>query len=69
MTAAGWEHCFLELEYSDDQAANDRYFKKGDPDFSGWNPEPPEGAWLLASMWESEDGGPVAFYVREVVTA
>ncbi|NII53543.1 hypothetical protein [Luteibacter sp. SG786] len=66
---AGFEYCFVHLDGSDDQAANDRYFEEGDPDFSAWTPETPEGGWLLAGMWEAEEWGPVAFYVREAVKA
>lgn len=68
LKAAGWEYTTRTLDSSGDEAANDRYFDDGDPDFSGWNPATPEGGWLLAGMWESEDG-PLAFYVREVVPA
>ncbi|SEO64201.1 hypothetical protein SAMN02800692_1558 [Luteibacter sp. UNC138MFCol5.1] len=66
LDAAGFDRQFVHLESSDDQAAIDRYFEQGDPDFSGWTPQTPEGGWLLAGMWETEDWGPVAFYVREV---
>jgi hypothetical protein len=69
LVAAGWEYRTVTLDSSSDPAANDRYFEEGDPDFSAWKPEAPEGGWLLAGMWEAEDCGPLAFYVREVVIA
>lgn len=69
LTSAGFEQHFVYLEGSDDQTASDRYFEEGDPDFSAWNPRAPGEGWLLAGIWETEDWGPLALYVRGTVPA
>lgn len=64
LKAWGFAFKFDELE-SEDSEAHARYFNADDdPDFSFWNPEPPEGeGWFLGAMFDTEDG-PCAVWIK-----
>ena len=54
------------LEYADEAVAN-RYFESGDPDYSYWEPDRPEGAdWFCLA--NDTDDGPVCWWARREVT-
>lgn len=41
------------------------YYQTGNESISDWQPEPPPGeGWFLLSIYETEDNGPVAMFVR-----
>lgn len=50
----------------EDWATDDHpYFQTGTASISDWHPEPPAGeGWFLLSIYETEDTGPVAMFVR-----
>lgn len=64
---AGWQSESTHLEYDDraeSQVVQNAYFEEGEMDVTAWNPPKPTGeGWLLAGIWEAEDG-PCAFWVR-----
>lgn len=66
---AGFEITFVEFEYdaTDDLLA--AWYEDGEANCSAWTPSVPQGdGWILCGIWDADDG-PLAFYVREVVTA
>lgn len=57
----------VSLEYAAEAIA-DRYFESGDPDFSYWEPDRPQGeGWFCLAIHDTEDG-PVCWWARRVVT-
>ncbi|APG04921.1 hypothetical protein BJI69_14160 [Luteibacter rhizovicinus DSM 16549] len=69
LAQAGLECTFVEFEYDATDEQLEAWFEDGQDDLNGWTPSVPNGdGWLLAGIWDAEDG-PLAFYVREVVTA
>ena len=54
------------LEYADEAIA-DRYFESGDPDYSYWVPDRPEGEdWFCLAIHDTDDG-PVCWWARREV--
>lgn len=67
--AAGFEIEFIEFEYDASEELLKVWLDDGEANVVGWTPSVPKGdGWVLAGIWDAEDG-PIAFYVREVVTA
>jgi hypothetical protein len=65
LRALGWLSATCSFESDADEAARDSYSESCSPDCSYWTPTPPDGeGWLLAAIYETEDG-PVALYVRD----
>jgi hypothetical protein len=67
LRALGWncDSVSLEDDGSLDDAARERYYESGDGHFSFWTPTFPEGdGWLLAAMYDTEDG-PTALFVKK----
>lgn len=65
----GFECITVEFEHDSTEEQAKAWFEDGDDDLSSWTPSVPRGdGWLLAGIWDAEDG-PIAFYVREVTTA
>lgn len=61
LRALGWHSTTVSFESDASREAQERY---SGPDCSYWTPTPPEGdGWLLASIYDTEDG-PVALFVR-----
>lgn len=46
------------------EAQQTRFFEKGDPDVSDWNPTPPNGHAFLLSIHETEEGPVAVWAVR-----
>jgi len=66
--AAGYEITFVWFETDGTEEEHERFMDDG-CDVSFWTPTPPAGeGWLFCGIWDTEDM-PVAFYVREMVTA
>ncbi|GAB6406068.1 hypothetical protein [Pseudomonas sp. MHK4] len=56
----------VSLEYADEAVA-DRYFESGDPDYSYWEPDRPEGEdWFCLAIHDTDDG-PVCWWARREV--
>jgi len=67
LLVAGWEVADIGIDRDADPVAYDTYFEDGEADCSAWTPALPQGfGWLLAVIYEHEDDGPSAFYVRQV---
>jgi hypothetical protein len=67
--AAGFEFTFVEFEFDAPEPLLESWFEGGEGDCSAWTPSRPNGeGWMLAGIWDTEDG-PIAFYVRPMVTA
>jgi hypothetical protein len=57
----------VSLEYADEAVAN-RYFESGDPDFSYWEPDRPDGdGWFCLAIHDT-DNGPICWWARREVT-
>lgn len=57
----GLKLMMVSLEYADEAVA-DRYFESGDPDYSYWEPDRPEGEdWFCLAIHDTEDG-PVCWW-------
>ncbi|PFG71580.1 hypothetical protein DM05_1944 [Pseudomonas poae] len=58
----------VSLEYAEEVVAN-RYFESGDPDYSYWEPEHPDGeGWFCLAIHDTDDG-PVCWWARREVTS
>lgn len=61
---AGFEVDFIEFEYDAPEELQEAWCENGDANCSAWQPSRPAGeGWMLAGIWDHEDG-PLAFYVR-----
>ena len=57
----------VSLEYAEETVAN-RYFESGDPDYSYWEPERPDGeGWFCLAIHDTDDG-PVCWWARREMT-
>jgi hypothetical protein len=63
LRAIGWCSTTVSFESDSTQEQCDRYFDGNSPDCSYWTPTPPDHSWLLAAIYDTEDG-PVAMFVR-----
>ncbi|WP_392889765.1 hypothetical protein ACF6ZU_00345 [Pseudomonas migulae] len=63
----GLQMAMVSLEYADEAVA-DRYFESGDPDYSYWEPDRPDGDdWFCLAIHDTDDG-PVCWWARREVT-
>ena len=63
----GLQVAMVSLEYADEAVA-DRYFESGDPDYSYWEPDRPDGDdWFCLAIHDTDDG-PVCWWARHEVT-
>ncbi|UEL26678.1 hypothetical protein K6106_14455 [Pseudomonas fluorescens] len=57
----------VSLEYADEAVA-DRYFESGDPHYSYWEPDRPDGeGWFCLAIHDTDDG-PVCWWARNKAT-
>lgn len=64
LRAIGWHTKTVSFESDASDEARARYDEGNSPDCSYWTPTPPQGdGWLLAAIYDTEDG-PVALFVR-----
>lgn len=64
-----WAGVAMDAQLAEDHPAWHRYFTLGEPNCSGWEPDPPPGdGWRLVAIWDTEDG-PQAMFVRPLTEA
>jgi hypothetical protein len=69
LRALGWRSTTVCFDSDANDEQRDRYSEGNSPDCSYWDPSRPEGAgWLLAAIYDTEDG-PVALYVQRADVA
>ena len=63
-TREGLETDFVEFESDAPEALRDRWYDDEGGECTEWVPTTPQGdGWLLAGIWDTEDG-PIAYFVR-----
>lgn len=65
----GLERATVLFEYDAPQDLQDDYLENGEPDYSKWQPTPPQGdGWFMLSIFDTEDG-PVCIWGRREASA
>ena len=62
LAALGFDSRFVLMENDGSDEVNDEYFERGGS-YAGWTPTSPGDGWVLAGVWDTEDG-PQACFVR-----